>query len=380
MNEMGLDFTIAVTPSIKDVDKELQYIKSALLYADNITLISPLVYMYTQLSTKDALIDERTSIRIMEFLLPFCEERIPQTVAECRGLLDQFKSIINSKQYKALPMVNKIGIKKELSESASKIDSVLCEMIGQEKVSEIDTLLKSKRLKLYKFEHSLADVDGCITEYFKRLRSALRESYPLFDELSNSIMVGAMNAQIIQLSDAERKKITHAGVSDNLIQRLPSFEMASVDEILDIRKELDSSLVRYRAKILGYSETIQSLPWDESFKDECTELYYKEVAPAVEEIAELTKENSFIKNLGYSAISNGDFLKSAGGLVCSIAAGGVIGAFNDAVSTDKAVLISGGAWAITKVAESFHEYSKKKKEIQQKDMYFYYQAGKKLRG
>lgn len=376
---MGLDFTIAITPSVTNIDKELQYVKSALLYADSITLISPLAYLYTQLSTNGIAVDERTILRVVKYIIPFCEERDPETVEKLRAPLDQFQKIVYSKQYKAIPMVKKLTIRRELAEIASQFDAVLINLIGQEQTSELETLLKSKRLHLQKFEHNLADVNGCTVEFCKMLRNSVKDSYPLFDELSNDIMVSALKAHIIQLSDFERKKITHAGVSDNLIQRLPSFEMATAGEILDIRKELEPSLIRYRTKILTYSDSIQSVPWDDGFEYECTELYYKEIAPAVEEIVELTSENSFIKNLGYAALSNGEFLKSVGGLVCSVAAGGVIGAFNNAISTDEAVLISGGAWVATKVAESYHEYNKKKKEIQQKDMYFYYKAGNMLK-
>ena len=376
---MGFDFTIAVTPSLTNIDKELQYVKSALLYADNITLISPIAYMFTQLSTKGVLVDERSVLRMMNMFLPFCEDREPETAAEFRNSLDQFNSLVYSKRYKAVPMVQKLTIRREIAEIASMIDGKLVELIGQDQSNELEALLKTDKLHLQRFEHSLADVEGCTMEYFIMLRKSVKDSYPLFDELSNDLMVSAMKAHIVQFSDSERRKIMHAGLSDNLIQRLPSFEIATVDEILDVRKELDPSLAKYRAKVLSYSESLQSMPWDDSFKDECTELYYKEVAPAVTEITEMVSDNSFLRNLGYASISNGDFLKSAGGLICSVAAGGVIGAFNNAVTTDTAVLVSGGAWAVSKVAESYHEYKKKKREIQQKDLYFYYQAGNMLK-
>ena len=41
------DFTIAFTPTGPNLDLEMQYIKSALLYADSVTLISPVAELYT---------------------------------------------------------------------------------------------------------------------------------------------------------------------------------------------------------------------------------------------------------------------------------------------------------------------------------------------
>ena len=39
---MSFDFTIALVPKECDLTQEMKYIKSALLYADQVTLISPM--------------------------------------------------------------------------------------------------------------------------------------------------------------------------------------------------------------------------------------------------------------------------------------------------------------------------------------------------
>jgi len=49
-------------------------------------------------------------------------------------------------------------------------------------------------------------------------------------------MSAAISDHIVDLSAHERRKITHAGLADNYMQRLPSFEEASVDEVLDIKR------------------------------------------------------------------------------------------------------------------------------------------------
>ena len=375
---MGLDFTVAVVPKSTDLNRELQYIKSALLYADRVTLISPLAYMYSQLSSKGMMMNDKVVIRIMKTLLPLVEAKDSERAHDYQSAIAQLSSIVFSKQYKSLPMKSKLDFRRKIYNIASELDTIVCSFIGESQALELNDLLESQKLYLQPFEHNLMDIDGEVEEFCRLLKDSIKNSYPLFDEISNQLMVAAVKSNIVTLSESERRKITHAGLSDNLIQRLPSFEMATVSEILDIRKELNPAISKYRAKVLSYTDSIQSLPWDDSFESECTELYYRDVAPAVSEIGEMVTETSFLKNLGYSALTNGDFLKNIGGLVCSVAAGGVIGAFNDALTTDKAVLLAGGAWAASKVAESFHEYKKTKKEIQHKDLYFYYQAGKLL--
>ena len=170
----------------------------------------------------------------------------------------------------------------------------------------------------------------------------------------------------------------HAGFADNYIQRLPSFSEATVDELVDIKSELNQPLIRFRSKMLSYSEALQSMPWDNDFEQECDLLYDKEVAPALLEIEECTKDNSFIKNLGKKFFTDEGFWKSTGGLVIGVAAGGVISSFNDILSTEQGMLAAGGAIAATKIASAYSEYRKNKKDIQRKDLYFYYKAGKEL--
>lgn len=47
------NFSIAVSPNKKiNLDIEMKFIKSALLYADKITIISPIAYLYFQLTDK----------------------------------------------------------------------------------------------------------------------------------------------------------------------------------------------------------------------------------------------------------------------------------------------------------------------------------------
>ena len=190
---MGFDFTIAITPSVTNLDKELQYIKAALLYADKITLISPLAYMFTQLSSGGVLSDERRIIRIMEMILPMFNEQDPATAKQLSSALNQYKAVVQSKQYKGLSMRQKIEIRIEVSKIAKLIDEKLYDLVGQGQLHELESLLKTDKLNLQRFEHNLSDAEGCTIEYFKMLRGSIKDSYPLFDELSNTLMVSALN-------------------------------------------------------------------------------------------------------------------------------------------------------------------------------------------
>lgn len=376
---MGFDFTIAITPNVMNIDKELEQVKAALLYADKVTLISPLAYFCTQLSAEGNVFDARHAIRIFRFVLPMIEKTDPDLYKRAEELLDTLNPILSGKKYRSLPYIHKIEFDMAISQLSREIDQSLFDMIGEQQAGDLKLLLQSGKLHLQKFEHNLGDTDGCVSEFFGMLTKAVKSSFPLFDEISSDLMSKAIESRIVRLSDSDMRKITHAGLSENFIQRLPSFESAPVDVLLDIKEEFSDSLTRLRSKMLAYSDGIQLLPWDQDFQSECTLLYDKEVAPALLEIDTLTKENSFIKNLGKEIVADGSFLKSAGGLAVGIAAAGIIPSFTQAVSTDTSIIVTGGAWAVTKVAAAYDRYIEKKREIEKKDLFFYYQAGKILK-
>lgn len=375
---MGFDFTIAVLPELASIDKELQYIKSALLYADQIFLISPISYMFTQLSSQARTFDEKEVIRLLKYFLPLYKDQDPWTYQNGMAMVNKLSSIMFSRQYKAFPTIKKLEFRNQLKSLMQQLDAKCAELLGECQLRELNALLTSGKVELKKFEHSLSDVDGTFSEFFIQLTKSIKSSFPLFDETSNHLMRSAVEARVINLNESEKRKIIHAGVSDNLIQRLPSFDSASVDEILDIRKELSDPLIRFRSKVQSYSESIQTVPWNDDFENECSLLYNQEVAPAILEIDELTKEASFVKNLVGKVTSDGDFRKVAGELVIGIAAAGVIPSFTQIVSQDVAALSAGGLWATSKIAEAYKDYREKKREISKKDLYFYYRAGKML--
>ena len=67
---MGFNFTIALVPDGTNLDRELQYIKSALLYADSITLISPVAYIFHQLTDESYRKNTSSALKLFQQMLP----------------------------------------------------------------------------------------------------------------------------------------------------------------------------------------------------------------------------------------------------------------------------------------------------------------------
>ena len=375
---MGFDFTVAIVPNNTSLEREMNYIKSALLYADKVTLISPLAYMFNRLTDKSNNLNERTVIKLIEQILPLAKLNDTIFYEETYPVIKEFSNIIHSKRYKSIPYVKKLEIQRQLRSFTMEVCEVMFSLVGEQHGNELQTLINKGQVEIEEFNHSLGDLDLCVKDYCDLLTKSIQSSYPLFDTQSNDLMKAAVDSRIVNLSSIDKQKITHAGLTDNYIQKLPSFSEASMDELIDIKNELSKPLTRFRGKMLEYSESIQSMPWDTDFESECELLYNKEVVPALLEIEESTKDGSFIKNLGRKFLTDEGVWRSTGGLVVSIAAGGVISAFNNAISSDTAMLVTGGAYAATQIASAYEEYTANKREIERKDLYFYYKAGRLL--
>jgi hypothetical protein len=381
---MGFDFTIAVYPDNKSVDRDLYFIKAALLYADKVRLISPLTYLYVQLSDESNKLNEKSAIRMIKKIMPLAKVCDTEIYNSSVPVLEQLEKIVYSKNYNSYPLVKKLDLQRMLKKMTAGVNEKVSEFIGFEQCKELHTLIKNNQVAIEKFDSSIGDATTYGLEFFDKMRKSLNSSYPLFDEASNDLMNAALNSNIVNLSDIEKRKIAHAGLADNYIQKLPSFEEASVDEIIDIKKELQPYVVRFRGKMLGFSSQINSMPWDKNFAPECQMLFDKDVAPAILEIEEKTKENTFVKNLGHQILGDENAWKTAGGICVSIAASGVIQSFTEVASSDVSTYLTASTLAVPAVAltqkiyNAHTEYSTQKKSIEHSDLYFYYKAGKKL--
>ena len=375
---MSFNFTVAVVPNNFNINTELQYIKSALLYADEITLISPIAYLYTLITNDMNFKNERDAYESIKRIIPFIKSSNGKTYSELNAYMSECSKILFENK-KTVPMKAKMQLRNVLFRGALDAATILEGNIGLSQCQELKLLLASKKLKLSPFKHMISDVDEVVPEYFRMLTDAIKNSYPIFDSISNEVMRTAVNARVVNLSEFDKKKIQHAGVSDNLLQKLPNFSDASIDEIIDIRNDLSIPLVRFRSQMLKFSDDIQSCPWDKDFEFECIQLYAKEIAPAIQEIDELTKDASFVKNLARNSLVDSNLIKSASGLIISIAAAGVFSAYSNVVSSGIAIGTATLAWTAEKIASTYVKMQDSNKEITKKDLYFYYQAGNLLK-
>lgn len=160
-------------------------------------------------------------------------------------------------------------------------------------------------------------------------------------------------------------------LSEYYISTLPGFEDATMDEIKDIRRELNEHIVPYRSAIIKMAEEIKVLPETESFQQECLSLYLRDIEPKVAAIKAAIDDNNVFKNTAKKIITNKETWVSIGALATAFATTGDIA---NAVSIGTATALGG-----LSIAQGVVSTLEEKKKIKDNEMFFLYEIGRRLK-
>ena len=119
-------------------------------------------------------------------------------------------------------------------------------------ISDIRRLVKSGLLEHQRLEirrYARKEMVKLFNEFFDVLIEAISngKTYPLFDDLTNTVIARAITEKQIGVHEANIHRAKQIQLASYVMERLPSFDRASLDEIIDIRKELERPLVRFRS-------------------------------------------------------------------------------------------------------------------------------------
>lgn len=122
-------------------------------------------------------------------------------------------------------------------------------------------------------------------------RSLEPEAYPLVDD-ARGVWRGAQT-QAGMLSGGGRKRAANASLALGQIQRLPSIRALDWYTVKDVRDGLTGPLARFRGAMAKISEEANQHPLDSSFNDFIEQVWITSVAPAIEEVEELSRQARF---------------------------------------------------------------------------------------
>ncbi|MBI5928751.1 MAG: hypothetical protein HY862_05545 [Chloroflexi bacterium] len=358
--------TVCTSPSGKiDLHDEVKLLKSALLYADRVRLCSITSSMLV-------LFQQIGNYKPIELVRIFAQGLNNPELLQFIALHDQ----INSKKHRSRDEIikfRKIELEIEkFREQALMYFEAMAEKAGMKNLKNAQD---AGLLEMEIFDGD--DSDALAAKFLSSVISSITtgNTYPIFDNRTSKLIKSLVDEKILTTTPVQSNRSKQVSLPSDLLRRLPFFDEASIDEIIDIRRELDKPLIRFRSAMIAFSQIIETASWDEEFPFEAERIFHQYVAPAVLEIEEDCRANSFLRGFLPNLIGNiveKPALPATGSaiyLVLGPAAGlPDIVAAGLSFSLGSSVLLS----------KTLSDWREKTQEIERNQMYFYYQSRQKL--
>lgn len=392
-----MKFTIGTLSTMDDFSKDIDLIKSCLLYADEIELIGMVEYAVFKY-LPDLINSNKNLTQILSSVESFLKAvQVPnseETIGNLEYALNllRFSSPLHNKKKYRTPDEIKAQIKANAiqKELITKFEKEVMEPLANRPYSaQITDLIQKGLVSVFDYEMTAFDEEslaggyvGCLLNIFQGC------SFPLFDEQSNKVIKDSGVSKLIDVCQLNGEYLRHAGIATSILMTLPTLQSASFDELIDFKKQNLEHLMGFRTAIYEYSENISSLPWDNDFQFECAKLYDTKVAPQIRELNELFTETSVLKNFGKKVLADEEARKKAafmvGGLAVVITSGNALmGIVRALISiAAKTFMTTNGANAFLKAfnhgVEAKTEADEKRKTGRKNVMYYYYLAQKQF--
>lgn len=107
-----------------------------------------------------------------------------------------------------------------------------------------------------------------------------------------------------EISEGTRRRARIAAVGAGMIARLPAFPQAPLDELLDLKAEMSTSLTRYRGAVAKLQSVIEADLGDIELDAELDVLWTHTVHPALVALEEGFQEHSLVRELARSVTTS----------------------------------------------------------------------------
>lgn len=395
-----MKFTIGTASSSMEFEEDIRLIKSSLLYADEIELIGMAEYAIFNYLPKclTSANDLETIIsNLISLLGAFDNENAKIIRSQLEDIQIQLSPILphlkKKKKRNKQEILAQWQFRNLESQCRIQLNTSYQELVNNPGINQLQSLVDRNIISVYDYSYNGFSLEELTGGYFANLFGTIKHggSYPLFDSISANVVSSVTRNKFLDFSKMDKEIIRHAGVAHNILSTLPTLEKASIDEILDFKKDMQTPLKNFRTAIYGFTEKITAMPWDDDFCYECLKLYDTEVMPRIDEINELSSETSVLKNFGKQVLNDEEEQQKLGyvgaGLITTITTNSNI---FDALNFLETIIRAGaklgltaaGVTAFLKTADvlrqAHSDAKEKKSEMESNVMYYYYKASKKI--
>ncbi|WP_229568586.1 hypothetical protein [Rhodococcus sp. RDE2] len=175
-------------------------------------------------------------------------------------------------------------------------------------LGELEVLLERGLMSLAPDGFDLGDgVDAHPKVYTAALRALLTDHsvHPLFDTTMSERVSALVESGRIRPSPLVVKHAGVAAAGTGLIQRLPVFPYAALDDVLDARDQLREPLSSYRKGMAEYAKKLGASPFDnDRLRAEIDDLWHDEVEIHLRNLYESLSATKLVFNAAKDALAN----------------------------------------------------------------------------
>lgn len=375
----ALHITIGTTPHFSEhqgtqkisLENDLRLIKAAVLYADHAKLVSIASAALLEIAAIGEVPKEKRWQLLTQLQSYANDPETDNQLSILTSLYEEARRKRYSKKGRILLQNFEAALTESWGEAAEFAKNAVRDAGGdgvlravESGLLEVHTFDDTLRRATHEEEHR-----GFVIEYVRVVSESVSDvqTYPLFDEDTSEVIRAGIEAGVIPVSDAAVARAKESALASDLLARLPLFEQATVREILDIREELTRPLTRFRSAMIEFSSGIKSASWDSDFISDADQIFRREIEPTILDIEDEIRSNNFIAELARKAVDVPVVVSGGSALALAITTLGLSSIAALAIGA----VVGGGKAAY----DAYTEWSKKQRETEQNQMFFYYRAG-----
>lgn len=371
------------------VQHEVQLVKASLLYADTVEVLSlgnQMVREMHKFTAGDATslwglllsLDDDTlrymspDVDLDQFrqLLPILATLDPEALRALAGIdpemaeLPEFADVLDQGHETANSTMTEM---REIAEQM-RIDSG---------VAELESALGQKLVRFNEEVGLGGDSDAVIQAFMDQLKRYLQDptKFVLLDATIASLVQSMIHEGLVRLPERAVSNASEAALGTGFLARLPAFTAAPMDEVLDLRRDLDEPLGRYRRKVSHLRGELRTGPFNDHIEAEIDSVWRTEVSPAVAEIRQAMADHGLVREL----------LRALGGDLSDFVKGGwlpaglaVLSANVLDLSTAVTTGLAGASAAAPTVAKGLLARQEGKAAARAHDLYYLYEVERRL--
>lgn len=392
------DLTITVVASPRVVDgkvsmrNELEMVKAAVLYADSVEIVSPLIDVVL---SGEELLNNKSDLSLHELIRAnslLVENLGPDSAQqEWRDFLsatilidDEVADALERGLGKAVPMrIRDLRMElRELITAAADDGRIGSELLANMGVAELMSGISAGLVKLVPvLEASSADLLAFPNQFVEAVASLLQDAHRhvLLDDASTHLARRITGNAPVQGSTWSIGNAREALLGAGIIANLPSFSQPDLGELLDLREDLDTPLLRYRRAVAEMSRAMRTGPFDEGSVGEVEHIYRSSVAPSLLDIDEALNQHGLVRELARFA---GEDVRTL--LAAATASGGLV--LGAAALSDMAMWLSSVVQAAPAVlpaaaviASSVTKRADALRDVKKHDLFYLYEVNRRSR-